>query len=683
MSKGGRIINRLSLVTPSTWALLVSRLPLAATGTSILLGLRVVLAEGPKWVLCWPAPIFILWGLLTAALLLVDVLFRTLVARRSSWLGTIPSFGFALGVGLVFTALAPDFVGEAFTWAGDRPIQMLLALVAFSMLVVASVIVTRVDNWRVHWLLYVVSSLALIIAAGACSLITSQSFSLFRAGQLAYSIVGTAAWLGLVWQSQRTPDWRPARLSVLGGTFGVLAIGILGFHTWLHRPGPVPTDTSHPNVFLITVDTLRADVFERVQALQTLRSHGVTFRQAFAQAPWTQSSVVSLLTSRYPSEANFGRAMIVESTESHDFMFGPRLLNASLPTLTTLLSRDGYSTLAVLTNSILTPSYGFDAGFGRYAHASRGYTYRSLALVATVGAVHRLVDSGWLPSQATPMTEFALRELDHLHDGGSPIFMWLHYNDPHSPYSAPGAMLHFSKRYVDEFRHQPPPLETANAIRAAYEAEVRYTNQAIEHFLNELRVRGLYDASLIVFTSDHGEEFWEHGSVEHGHTLHNELVNVPLIVKMPAGVYASQRVESAVALVDTMPTILEVTGVSVPKSLRGHSLLGLLDGRWQLRPEPVFSEAVSKGNEQKALRSDDYTVIVTPSLRSRRVYNRRTDSSELHDISGKSGRWQELAVRLDKWSAEMIARAFENESTAAPVDAKQLERQLKALGYIQ
>jgi arylsulfatase A-like enzyme len=163
-------------------------------------------------------------------------------------------------------------------------------------------------------------------------------------------------------------------------------------------------------------------------------------------------------------------------------------------------------------------------------------------------------------------------------------------------------------------------------------------------------------------------------------------VRVPLIVKLPDRAAAGTRVSVPVGLIDVMPTVLDAAGIPAPAGLEGRSLLALARGAAPPDPRPVFSEALmgsARANvyEQKAVRTDAHAVIDTPGLGARRVYDRRADPWEQHDVAGARGAWTEAASRPEAWSATMQALLPRGDRAGEALDPAR-ERQLKALGYL-
>jgi len=332
-----------------------------------------------------------------------------------------------------------------------------------------------------------------------------------------------------------------------------------------------------PLVILYLVDTLRADHLglygyrrDTAPALSRFARDGVVFDTAIASSSWTKPSVASLFTSLPPAE--------------HRCVQFYTPLDPSLVTLAERLRDGGYMTGAVVANRLV---------LARDAHFDQGFTYFA---------------SPPEPQRAAQVVDEALRFLDARR--GLPTFLYVHALDPHSPYAPPPP---FDRR----FGPPPGPAHPAaepydyrvpadlSRIVAQYDGEIAYGDQEFGRLVRELKARGLYDRAMIVFVSDHGEEFLDHGDWVHGHALYDELVRVPLVVKYPRNRNAGRRVESQVQLLDVLPTILKSQGLPVPDppAIAGRPLDESLGPRFRERPvvfETKYREYVAYGVRTRA-----------------------------------------------------------------------------------
>jgi arylsulfatase A-like enzyme len=212
-------------------------------------------------------------------------------------------------------------------------------------------------------------------------------------------------------------------------------------------------------------------------------------------------------------------------------------------------------------------------------------------------------------------------------------------------------------------------------------------DEQVGRFLNVLRTRGLYDDATIVVTSDHGEEFWEHGGFEHGHSLYDELVHVPLIIKLSAHVDVNQKViQNAVRVLDVMPTIFEAVGVDSPASFEGKSMLPIMRGERD-EARAILMESTLYGPPKIAWRTERYKYIHDATAGPDGIgelYDLQADPGETQNVSAQQ---LETAKRLRKQLFDFyfeLRRRSDQMSAPDPVDLSPTRiRQLKSLGYIR
>lgn len=324
---------------------------------------------------------------------------------------------------------------------------------------------------------------------------------------------------------------------------------------------------STENAVLITVDTLRADHVGAYGGpvptphLDALAADGVVVEHAFTPMPSTGPALTSLFSGSHPWRHGVLRnAMPPPSID--------------LPNLPRELQRAGFATGAFVSSYVVSARFGFDRGFDRYHFEP------------TVGAG----DGGakgpgaWW-SRAEPVTAAAL---DWLDSGiGEPFFLWVHYMDPHDPYRPPAGYERPENEPVDvSNKRRPPKLKDMDHLRRLiryYRGSVVYTDEQLGRLVTGLRDRGLLDRTAIVVTADHGEGLGDHGLLGHGRNLHDELVQVPLIVRAP-GIAPRRRSDGAAQLEDLLPTVLSLLGVPIPESLDGLDLVPWLRGETSRSP---------------------------------------------------------------------------------------------------
>ncbi|MFT5285295.1 MAG: arylsulfatase A-like enzyme [Planctomycetota bacterium] len=439
----------------------------------------------------------------------------------------------------------------------------------------------------------------------------------------------------------------------------------------------VQTDYSRvPDVVIVSVDTLRADRLgcygygrETSPNIDRLAARGVVFEQCLSQAPWTLPSYGSLFTSLYPAEH---RAGISEKADiwtkggvATDYSkLGQKLLN-DVPTLAGELSAAGYRTASFYFNPYLGPQTGVARGFDEYAF---------LRYTAEVG-VDRALD--WLK----------LNE-------GLPRFLFLQLIDPHWPYAPPAPFdKRFANRRVEDIpkypwglpsiRNSVPEKHVQTLLSDLYDGEIAYTDSQLGRLFDYFEKPGTLDQSLLVFHSDHGEEFWEHGQFEHGHALHQELLRVPLILSMPKQ-FAPLRVADSVRSIDIFPTVMDLLGLKIPDGLRGSSLQPMVRGELKDVSLTGFAESILWGrpyapfDEAKTLVTDDWKLVVGDGESPTSLYHLSEDPNERVNLATKR---DEDVQRMQR----RLTTIFEEARDGSVGEVLQLDEgqqeQLNNLGY--
>jgi arylsulfatase A-like enzyme/Flp pilus assembly protein TadD len=419
-------------------------------------------------------------------------------------------------------------------------------------------------------------------------------------------------------------------LALVAALLPLVAVGL-----WLLAPDREPPQiprgsAAGSNVLLITIDTLRAD---RVGAygnrsgltptLDRLADSGIRFESAYTPVPMTLPAHASLLTGLEP------------------FVHGIRNNTASrlgeAPTLATMLKSAGYRTGAFVGALVLNAGFGLDRDFDVYDDRFVG---RESAAEAERPA-ERVI---------RPAVEWIL-------GGGRPWFAWIHLYDPHAPYQAPS-----------EYR----------VGRTPYDAEVAYTDAMIGRGLDELRAARQLDRTIVVAVADHGEALGEHGEASHGLFAYESTLRVPMIVTAPG--VRGRPVREPVAVVDLVPTVLDLLGAPIPSGLDGRSLLGAGD-RGTREPRALYLEALDANLTRgwaplTGVILDGWKFIELPI-------------PELYDLEHDPGEARNLAPREPERSRVLQARLKEMiagrkpavEAAPALIDAETSQR-LASLGYL-
>ena len=458
--------------------------------------------------------------------------------------------------------------------------------------------------------------------------------------------------------SARMSCARACRRALSTHVAGVLIAVLLGCG------GSPPVDS----VVLVVVDTLRADRlsfhgYER-ETSPRLSHHarrGVVFERAFATSPWTLPSFASLYTGRIPQRHGAGgswQANAVPIATS---------IASELPTLAESLRDAGFATAAFATNFYLGREFGFDRGFDLYDRA-------------------RNAD---LPQRrADDVVRLGLDWIDA--KGGTRFFLSLHILDPHVPYDPPPDVRgRFSSGYAGELRVPLPGVHTMREklddldgadrafVSAVYDEQLVSVDAAIGRLFDGLEERLLGERTLVVITSDHGEELFEHGGFEHGHTLYQEVLHIPFVVFGPG--IAPARVATPVSLVDVMPTVLDATGLEAMVETEGASLWPVLTGMADLPPRALFAESTLYGAPRRAIIEWPYKLIVEPTTGVRELFDLSADARERNDLAD---RHPLIAERL---ANTMLARM--RKTTAGRGKIVEFDHDtrdgLRALGYVE
>jgi len=426
-----------------------------------------------------------------------------------------------------------------------------------------------------------------------------------------------------------------------------------------------PLRSTPPNVLLYVVDTLRADHLGcygsdsiRTPFIDELAREGTRFATAYAASSWTRASMASLLTSLHAP---------VHGVEGRD----DRLVTGVVM-LSEVLKASGYQTASITANPNTGAAFGFDQGYDSFAEL---YRRREAGYVRQ----HELI------ANADEVTERALAWIDQAEE---PFFLVTLSIDPHTPYTPPkawdlyGLDLPTKANGTKHWLGRNNLDEAARArIKALYGGEVSFADAAFGSLLAGLRERSLLDETLVVFTSDHGEEFWEHGERGHGKTLSEEVLRVPLVIRLPESVPVGEVIRRPVQLVDVFPTILELLDIPLPPGLDGTSLLD------PTRPQiPAFARLDLDGQRLATLRSGRWKLTLDEGKGVSTFYDLKSkraapEPASVHQLFIELG--QELSERLNNY--EVRRKALEGgEAQVAPEHLdRDSRRALEALGYLE
>ena len=445
-----------------------------------------------------------------------------------------------------------------------------------------------------------------------------------------------------------------------------------------------------PNVVLVIVDTLRADRLpfygcpqNTAPFLNDLAQRSLVFENAWSTSSWTLPATVSLLTSVHPFQHGVTNLVGLELEPGQE----PVPVNCipdELETLAESMRMAGYRTYAVVSNLLVGQQVGFDRGFDRFVQLQD----------EDADAVNAQVEN-WQSEML----------------GNEPFFLYLHYIDPHDPYHArepwfdrersmteagwpeeysiEGADAKADLDWIatrldpipEEFQGKraedlsPPELHRLLAwIKAAYDSEIGFVDSRIRAVFEML---GLENA-VVVFASDHGEEFYEHGDLTHGQNLYGESVRVPLLVHLPDA--RSGRVKAPCSTLDIVPTLRQLLHLPSSRQDEGQDLLG------EATRHPIVSILEGKSG-QHALEGDLRSVV----LDDRRLIATEDGPAELYDLASDPWERTNLAEELPEVVAQLLRELANVEQSAvrwprtlrlpAPPSEAMLEH-LKGIGYL-
>ncbi len=438
---------------------------------------------------------------------------------------------------------------------------------------------------------------------------------------------------------------------------------------------------SGPHVLLVVVDTLRADHLAQYghdratdAGLAALARDATRFERAYAPSPWTTPSTATILTGLHPLR--------------HGSTHHGSALGQDVASLAELLADGGWQTAGFSFNHNVSAASRFDQGFGHF----EDFAGRSTAY-----------------PDAGEMVDSVRRWLDDEHRGRA--FLYLQPMNAHGPYAVPeearddllgrapvGGFTYYGRRMraimkkgeVERRDEVSPGM--LESLAEQYDTAVRYSLDRLGELLDDLRARGLYDDTLVIVTADHGEELFDHGGFSHGYSLHDEVLHVPLLVKLP-GQREAAVVDEPVSLADIYPTVADVLGVPVPYAVDGRSLRPLIEATsdadddvprddapgqlyhvdWEKR---CVAEAYRLGRWKLIRVERDYA----GAEHELRLYDVHADPEERRDLAASAPRVvAELTARMDEELARLRAtRRADPEVVLDELD----EETLRALGYL-
>ncbi|MGH0028800.1 MAG: sulfatase [Myxococcota bacterium] len=449
-------------------------------------------------------------------------------------------------------------------------------------------------------------------------------------------------------------------------------------------------------VILVSIDTLRADHlgaygYDRPTSpvIDALAREGAVFEDANSTAPWTVPAHASILTGLYPRRHGANRS--------------DRMLIKGIPTLATRLSRVGFTTAAAVNTFRLGRAYGLETGFEHYLYVPE--------------ATERVGPSTWVTDQAIDWLKRFREER---------LFLFVHYFDVHTDYASKPeferqfvsdydgvvdgtgvqvARFQQDKELADACRTDPdlvscveldpdkrklPPIELDDRDRQhltdLYDANLRQMDQELDRLLSFARQEGILDEALLILTSDHGEEFLEHGGLGHSRTQYQEMLWVPLILRGP-GIPPGTRIETPVSLVDVVPTVLSALGMKVPESTDGMDLAPLWQADVDEGAMEAFEDRILFAEANLTVTAFDH-LFVARQGRYKLLYDRQTKETWLYDLESDPGELRDIAAEQPEIAATLrkavLRRSPGDFGEGEKVDLSETQKtRLRALGYLE
>jgi len=501
----------------------------------------------------------------------------------------------------------------------------------------------------------------------------------------------------------------PIKPAILSGLALLVALGISFFLDQApYRSMALnasPPETGRPNVILITMDTVRADHlslygYERETSpnLSRLSQEATVYSRAIAPADMTLPTHASIFTGLYPS-----RHGAHYSVPLHP---GGDPLDRRFHTLAEILAQKGYLTTGVVANcGWLGYPFGLEKGFLYYDQRAPVLFLGGTKPFFVREGIRRLLTNFFSPEQfdlsyrrADEIDAEVFDLLSKLQKENRPYLLFINYMDAHIPYLPPPP---FDKLYPGKIngnftlaRYNQIEMEVLRLehkikkeerdhLLSQYDGGIAYIDFHIGKLIERLKELGLYENCLIIITSDHGEAFGERNLFQHGVSVYQDQIYVPLIIKYP-NVRKNVAVNETVSLCDLMPTILDILGYGVPGDIDGQSLLK----PDRIKPREVMSESFPNGyliswhprfrRVERAIFSGQFKFI-SSTAGKRELYDLSKDPNEKENLyNGNGGISKELEVTLNRWLSEI------REESGSPVklDKGTLDR-LKSLGYIK
>jgi len=463
---------------------------------------------------------------------------------------------------------------------------------------------------------------------------------------------------------------------------------------------------NRPNIILIVIDALRPDHLS-CNGYPTLTSPNIdkfaeeciSFQKTFSASPSTVGSIPSILTGLYPSFHGTGVDGNILT------------LSGEISTLPEILKRQGYTTVGFNTNAYMVSKHGYDKGYISYFDL-----FPSEKKDELITRVSRLLKKKIQISKSNgphkgiicseEVNKHVIKWLKNF--GLQPFFMWIHYMDVHAPYlprepyfsqysssNSKDQIISFKKQLNQiYFKLYKDPnlitLEERQLLINCYDSEIRYFDQNFKRLLCQLKKQSLLDKTIIVLTSDHGEEFWEHGKWGHNMRMYDVNLHVPLLIRFPHVPFKRKTIQEPIRNIDIFSTILDFLNIKLKYNLSGASFMPFIHEEHNVQDLSVISEGGGiQGLSLRtyidriySIRTSNWKYIKNVTKNVREIYNLNNDPNELINLANDNS-VANIMKKFDIMLNEFIisAKKFKKDISLVEVDDKIIKR-LKDLGYI-
>lgn len=496
----------------------------------------------------------------------------------------------------------------------------------------------------------------------------------------------------------------------------VVAFVVVFYLPWhlAYVPPPVSAQQARypeqPNLIFMMVDTVHAKHMsswghgrDTTPNLKEFSEDGVRFKRMFSTSSWTQPSVATMFTGQYPQEHSANQLW-------------SKLPREAL-TLAEILRNKGYRTAGFSSNVLVSPQFGMAQGFDRFHNTKMRSPLKADKFSRVLAKLEGLNDyllitefRDTFSQDASVVNERGMEWVKREWNREHPFFLYLHYMDPHQPYDPPNDHLgeknlpddYFHATAADELKKDwwpawkqifpfgtrtPPSPEVLENTKYLYDSEIRYWDHEFGEFQSFLEEQQLLENSIVVVLSDHGEEFFQHGNWPHGHSLFNELIHVPFVIRTPntpeKETQVVDRPYSLVGLKDSLLTLMDLPSQSTDHDMASavRAEGGDTGDNWQ--HPPIYANWQQELKQINTVIQDEWKLlkIQNENRTAWRLYDISNDYGEQNDLRSQyPERLKTMKQRLNDW----IEAMEERELSGASVQRDQgLEQQLKGLGYME